>query len=535
MAANDEDDVSPSEDPKVEARSPDAGPSCDNSPKLTPLHESLQNVPIESLYQITRLRSLRNESAGEEPGSVPSRDEGSTSDIISKGIIPLEDAERLTNLYLKRLDHYAYSIANNFHDLSDVRRASAALTAAIITVAALHDPNSNHLFGPCCREFKRLLSSSMFDRRIDRQYLRAMCIGSYWLSDISWTLSGHAIRRAMGINLSANYHRVLADNSEDAADCLRLWYLLYICDQHLSILYGRSTIIRRDECSIQNWEKYLEKRVAVEQDRRMASQISLLVIMGNVREFFGKHTGETLPQSFTEHIITFDRQIDHWFPMWFQQLRPHESIGDFPARGVMFHFNLAKLHLHSHVFRGLNDTPVPPYFRESAVSSARAATTIVELLLSDEDLRGGLVGMPHYLHTMIAFACGFLLQLTKKHDGDLVGKSTVLDLIGKLVHQLHSLPAGKWHLVRFLADGLEKMVAASVRTPSQMAARPFNPYQMGNGQGPSSTGSAPFEFFPGQTDFGLGQEDTFMMPDFGNSFLPFEDNTIVQPTDFGFL
>lgn len=329
-AVNDEDDLSSFEEPKVEERSPDIGPSCDNSPKLTPRHGSLQNVPIESLYQITRLRSLRAETAGEEAGSVPSRDEGAMADIISKGIIPLEDAERLTSLYLNRLDHYAYSIANRFHDLQSIRQSSATLTAAIITVAALHDPHSNHLFGPCCREFKRLLSASMFDRRIDRQYLRAMCIGSYWISDISWTLSGHAIRRAMGVNLSANYHRVLADNSEDAADCLRLWYLLYICDQHLSILYGRSTIIRRDEVSIQNWERYLEARVAVEQDRRMASQVSLLVLMGNIRDFFGRHSGETLPQNFTEHIITFDRQLDHWFPMWYQQLSKHVPLLIYP-------------------------------------------------------------------------------------------------------------------------------------------------------------------------------------------------------------
>lgn len=188
------------------------------------------------------------------------------------------------------------------------------------------------------------------------------------------------------------------------------------------------------------------------------------------------------------------------------------------------------------MFRGLKDAPIPSYFRESAVSAARAATMIVDLLLTDDDLRGGLVGMPHYLHTMIAFACGFLLQLTTKYDGDLVQKSTILDQIGRLVQQLHSIPAGKWHLVRFLAEGLEKMVAASVRTPSQAAARLFNPYQMGNGQTPNSTSSATLDFFPG-TDFGFGQEDAFMMPDFGgsNSFLPFEDNTILKPTDFGFL
>lgn len=318
-------ETSPYDDTVVE-KVEDVGPSCDNSPKLAARTESLQNVPIESLYQITRLRSFRAENSGDESKT----DEG--TDVISKGIVPLEDAERLTTLYLGRLDHYAYSIANKFANLQSIRRRSVALTNAIMTVSALHDPHSNQLFGPCFRELKRVLSESMFDRRIDREYLRAMCIGSFWLSDISYTLSGHAIRRAMGINLSSNYYRVLKDGSEDAADCLRLWYMLYICDQHLSILYGRSTIIRVDDPSLQGWEQFLEKHVAVEQDRRTASQVSLMIIMGSIRDFFERNKGDsqTLSQNFTEHLANFDRQLDLWMEKWFKRLSTYTSCSTYP-------------------------------------------------------------------------------------------------------------------------------------------------------------------------------------------------------------
>jgi hypothetical protein len=322
MEAEDAQETSPFEDASllVVEKTEDVGPSCDNSPKLPPQPESMQSVPIDSLYQITRLRSLRAENSRDDAKADPA------TDVVSKGIVSIEEAERLTTLYLGRLDHYAYSIANKFTSLQAIRRRSVALTNAILTVAALHDANSNQLFGPCCREFKRLLSDSMFDRRIDREYLRAMCIGSYWLSDISYTLCGHAIRRAMAINLSSNYHRVLNEGSEDAADCLRLWYLLYICDQHLSILYGRPTTIRLDDPSLQGWERYLEVRVAVEQDRRTASQVAILVIMGTVREFFERNNTsssrdtQTLPQNLTDQIATFDRQIDHWVDTWYTHL-----------------------------------------------------------------------------------------------------------------------------------------------------------------------------------------------------------------------
>jgi hypothetical protein len=560
-STEDPQETSPYEDTVVE-KVEDVGPSCDNSPKLPPQTESLQNIPIDSLYQITRLRSLRAENSGDESKV----DEG--SDVIAKGIVSIEEAERLTTIYLGRLDHYAYSIANKFTDLQSIRRRSVALTNAIITVAALHDPDSNQVFGPCLRELKRVLSESMFVRRTDREYLRAMCIGSYWLSDISYTLCGHAIRRAMGINLSSNYYRVLNDGSEDAADCLRLWYMLYICDQHLSILYGRPTTIRIDDPSLQGWERYLEVRVAVEQDRRTASQIAIMVIMGSIREFFERHNRntQTLPQSLTEHIASFDRQIDRWVETWYTHLSkfftppsihtfPHkitkltpthperrDDIGDWPSKGVLLHSNLARLHLHSHIFRGLATNPLPHYFRPSASSAVSAARTIVEVLLSDTDMCAGLVGMPHYLHTMVAFACGFLLQMTTKYDGDLVQRTQVHDLINRLVAQLRLMPTGKYHLVRFMAEGLEKMVEASMRTPTQAAAQLFNGgfQYMNEHQYGSAAGTATQMDILGaaaaQNDFGGAGNDSFMIPDFGlsNSFLPFED-PVFRTSDFGYL
>jgi len=150
--------------------------------------------------------------------------------------------------------------------------------------------------------------------------------------------------------------------------------------------------------------------------------------------------------------------------------------------------------------------------------------------------------MPHYLHTMVAFACGFLLQMTTKHDGDLVQRTQVHDLINRLVAQLRLMPTGKYHLVRFMAEGLEKMVEASMRTPTQAAAQLFNgglQYMNEQHYGSGSTATQ-MDMLGGtaaaqQNDFG-GGNDSFMIPDFGlsNSFLPFED-PVFRTSDFGYL
>ena len=214
-----------------------------------------------------------------------------------------------------------------YRDLDSLRRGSTILTVTICTVAALHDPQSNHLYKSCSREFRRLMSASMFDRRIDRDRMRALCAASYWLHDLSWTISGYAIRRAMEINLSSSYQRVLANGDEDAMECIRLWYVLYICDRHLSILYGRPSIVK-DDVSILGWEALMRTSAFTEADKRLVSQMALLIIMGNARELFGPDTGEPVPKAFAPQLTNFSRQIDHWMGFWSTELlsKPHHQF-----------------------------------------------------------------------------------------------------------------------------------------------------------------------------------------------------------------
>ena len=164
------------ESPQTIVGPDDVGPSCDNSPRLTPRDDALPHVPIESLYQITRLRALRSDDAPNEPHHSPTDAPNQPlNDFITQGLVSSNDAERLVNLYLHRIDHFMYMIGSGpYRDLESMRRASSILTAAVCTVAALHDPMSSHLYGICSREFRRLMSASMFDRRIDRDHMRAM-------------------------------------------------------------------------------------------------------------------------------------------------------------------------------------------------------------------------------------------------------------------------------------------------------------------------------------------------------------------------
>lgn len=311
--------------------------SYDNSPKVSPMTDSLAHVPIESLYQITGLRSLRSQDTGghleEQKPSGPL-----APDFIARGALSLEDAEHLVAFYLTRLDPYIYGLGAKYKDLESFRRSSAVLTACICTVSALHETTKPHLYGVCNREFRRLVSGSMFERRIDLEYLRALCIGSYWLSDISWTLSGYAIRRASELHLHRHYYRAAGalrehlngpsgpgPDLQDSVDGVRVLYLLYICDQHLSILYGRPPIIREQDY-IQGWESYLASPLTTNSDQRIASQVALLLIMSQVRDFFGPDKGQVIPNAFVSQLTNFNRQLDQWLGRWSASLSKPRPI-----------------------------------------------------------------------------------------------------------------------------------------------------------------------------------------------------------------
>lgn len=97
------------------------------------------------------------------------------------------------------------------------------------------------------------------------------------------------------------------------------------------------------------------------------------------------------------------------------------------------------------------------------------ATTILELLLNDTDLRRSIVGVPHYFHTMIAFACVVLLKVADRYREDLgIDVPSTYSLIQQIIELLRRNNCGRYHLVHWMAEGLEKMLNSSHRSSSYL-------------------------------------------------------------------
>jgi hypothetical protein len=215
-----------------------------------------------------------------------------------------------------------YGIGSSFTDLKSLRKLSPSLVAAVCAVSALHEQADSKVFEACNTEFLKLVSLSMFEKR-GVEFLRALCIGAYWLSDASRILSSDALRRSSDVRLQKYFYQVTVPDSmnslpqgtlspQEMVDRVRLWYLFYISDQHLSILYNRDPIVNADQDIILGWEAFLESGYTNESDVRIASQVALLQMMSHIRSSFGPESIEPLPKALATSLNNFNRQIDQW-------------------------------------------------------------------------------------------------------------------------------------------------------------------------------------------------------------------------------
>ncbi|RMZ79591.1 hypothetical protein DV737_g3332, partial [Chaetothyriales sp. CBS 132003] len=449
---------------------------------VTPITDNLSHVPIESLYQITGMRALRAGGSSTEDQARFCKQLRDT-DFISRGVVRLDDAEPLATYFLEKLDPYIWHVCPQYTDLESFRSRSPTLTAAVLAVAALHETSRCHLYATCVKEYKRLVANAMFERNIDMEYVRALVIGAYWLSDISWTLSGYAIRRASEFHLKQCFQQIAdsvrAPDQADAAklaeamDGIRVLYLLYVCDHQLSILYGRSSIMRDNETYITGWESYVACSLATDADRRIAGQICLMYLMNQIRESLGPEDVSTvLPVSALGQIAGFERDLDDWIAR-FSRHNPSQLIGNWPNKGAVMHYHWAKLYLQSYVLRGLPDSEavIPEHFLENASAAVQAATSIINLLVEDKDAHVAIAFVPHHVHGMVAFAAMFLLKIATKHREQLfVDIDHFHRLIGGLADHFKQIDIGKDHLLHRMADGLDKM-AESLGGPARSRGR----------------------------------------------------------------
>lgn len=109
-------------------------------------------------------------------------------DLVSCGILPLETAESLFSYYKEHLEPLIHNVLGDDATLATTRAESSLLTAAVCTVAAFCTGSGS--YQNCLKYFKKEISGKVFATEYSFNDVRALCIGAFWLNEISSALNG---------------------------------------------------------------------------------------------------------------------------------------------------------------------------------------------------------------------------------------------------------------------------------------------------------------------------------------------------------
>ncbi|KKK17026.1 hypothetical protein P175DRAFT_0556926 [Aspergillus ochraceoroseus IBT 24754] len=439
-------------------------------------NSSLVTAPMGSLYEVTQLGDIQ----GSSPGRQYASDRALVTDFVSRGAVDVHEAEEIFYHFDQVLNRYLWDGILLVHkDLTSLRNSSSMLTAAILAVAALHLPNKERTFDISYTEFAKLASESMLDRHHTLDDLRALCIGAFWLADVSWKLSGYAVRIATELGLHQAYRRAKLGSPEHIEQA-RLWYLLYTLEHHFSIAYGRPPIIHEDY-SITNHNTFILSPSAPQSDLRLHSQVDLFIILTRIYHAFGPDVELEVPESEFSTIDKYDAELGGWRSAWLPRLAGSRYVGAYPYKAVYLHYNFSRLQLNSvalRTYHSSNSTrPMSTERKKRANIAIECAIGTLMAVLDEPDIQRALVGVPLYLHSMITFAAVFLLKIAAKGcstaisggqtqqnsiaaAGLHIDVSYVRALVAQIVDLMVSCSkrASERHLSHHIARGLKKML-----------------------------------------------------------------------------
>ena len=382
-----------------------------------PVHTNEDNsdlipLPMNNLYSLADARN--SHLIRVDPG------DANGPDLIHQGILSLDDAGFLFDHFRDRINPLLWDgILCSHTSLQAARDSSSLLVAVILTVAALHVPDREHLLAAAYGGFVSLMRGSCLLRCHNLDAVRALCIGAFHLTSLSWALCSRAVRVATEMNLHKSSLQ-FARGSHESYERVRLWYILYVCDHQFALAYGRPPMMHED-AAIRNAEKLLSSGLSSKGDHGLVAQVKLFRILADSYFKYGCDPDLELGAEDFERVHAFNVSVDQW-RLDHQSARAidHATSSLTPAKANALYYHLARFQLNSVSLRGISarsNTQDDPKIemswdrQEAANNATVAAMSTVRLIREDVDLQNALNGLPIFTHAMIAVCASFLLKL----------------------------------------------------------------------------------------------------------------------------
>lgn len=427
-----------------------------------------------SLYELTKAANPRSIPPPGQKGT-PADD-----DIISRGLVSPAEAEYLFARYLKNHHPLLWGGVLFPHDnLQDVRRASSLLSTAVLTIASLHSPDRHETLQRCYDAFVHLVSSSCLSRHHTIDDIRGLCLAAFYLPNLSWRLSGQAVRMASEMNMHQSF-RKLTDGDGSHHERVRLWYALYVCDLHFSTAYGRPSSMGGDT-AVRGVESFIQGPLAEAGDVRLSAQVALFRILAEAYVEFGSDQDQALSERDLGRLRRFNIDIEQWRLLWEPRSLDSPGIGSYPSQGVVMYYHFARFQINALAMRGIHWSSggMPPLSagrREAATAAISAAVNTLTHIMTEDDIRCALSGVPLFTHAMVSFCATFLLKMAamwRRSDNDVAqglglgfNVEGVLRLTQQSVHMLSEVAeqVSEKHSTRLVVVGIREMIKRVMET-----------------------------------------------------------------------
>ncbi|KAK4939919.1 hypothetical protein LTR10_019878 [Elasticomyces elasticus] len=329
---------------------------------------------------------------------------------------------------------------------------------------ALHSASTE--YDVCYRHFITFAGRRIFAKHHTIHDVLAFLIGAYWLSDLSWTLISNAVKISTELQLWRNAYNI-ADTDKAHYLSARVYFLVFVCDHHFSIPYGRLPLTRQDD-TIKSAHKIMTSPHSIEDDFRLVLQVQLWSMTENMSTTFGINTDGCFTASMVPHLHRFSIQLDSFRSEWSGRWVPNAFIGNYARKGAVLYYHFAKLYLYSHALRGLGKQDPSSTVRatseigldidEFANAAVLSATAIIRTVLNDPEVQSFIDGFHTYSHIMTAFAVVFLLKVSTSYSVSIhVDAAEIRKLVERLLVIMKGVvpqPHPK-HLLITICNGIE--------------------------------------------------------------------------------
>ncbi|KAH8690437.1 hypothetical protein BGW36DRAFT_411309 [Talaromyces proteolyticus] len=341
-------------------------------------------------------------------------------DFISQGVLPVAEAELLFDHYRNYINLLLWDgMLCSHKSLHEARESSSLLVAVVLTVAALHIPNREQSLHTTYGAFVRLMRGSCLLRCQNLDVIRALCIGAFYLTSLSWALSSRAVRVATEMNLHKSSLQ-FARGSLESYERVRLWYVLYVCDHQFALAYGRPPLMHED-AAIRNAEKFLASGLSSKGDNSLVAQVKLFRILASGYFMHGCDPDLELSTLDFEQLKEFDISVDQWrLEHRFKEVgSARDSL--IPPTANTLYYHLARFQLNSVALRGISaretSRDATPSLnmnwdrQEASNIAIMTAMNTAKLIVDDGNLQKAFIRLPIFIHAMVAVCASFLLKM----------------------------------------------------------------------------------------------------------------------------